>query len=132
LVGQACFNQLIVAIFFGMGKPPGVRAATARHSMILMGFTASIRPIRRRLPVRHRARRCPRGVHKGQALWRHHADSDHRQCALGQELANLYKGSIEDKMVSHWMPTANTPQGIHFLRLIADGKVTTTPVALNR
>jgi hypothetical protein len=52
--------------------------------------------------------------------------------ALGQELANLYKGSIEDNMVFHWLPTANTPQGIYFLRLIADGKVTTTPVVLNR
>lgn len=47
--------------------------------------------------------------------------------ALGQEVANLFKGAIEGDILVQWQ-TAQVPNGLYFLRLATNDKVVSRPI----
>jgi len=51
--------------------------------------------------------------------------------AMGQIVADLYKGSIEGDMLFQWQPTQSA-DGLYFLRMITGAKVVTQAIVRNR
>lgn len=51
---------------------------------------------------------------------------------LGQEVASLYRGSAEGDLTFQWRPAAQIGQGLYFLRVNADGKISTKTLTLSR